>query len=219
MNFEKILPNLYVLYGNISANTYLLLENEKILIDPGVHEKEYLLDALKKLQVKEEDIKTILVTHAHVDHFVNCRLFPKAKVYCSEKAIKLFKAKDLVSTVSLWLHNTYFPENLHLLKDKQIIGNDNFKLETLELPGHTSNDIAFYDKENKLLFSGDVLFQGAFGRVDLFDSSKDAMEKSLKKLEKLDFDLLLPGHGKVYKATKENQKENIKDQIKYLERI
>lgn len=219
MHFEEILPNLYVLYGNISANTYLLLGKDPILIDPGVHDEDYLLGSLKKLGIKNEDIKTILVTHAHVDHFVGCKLFPKAKVCCSEKAIKLFKAKDLVSTVSLWLHNTYFPDNLYLLKDKQIVGNEQFKLEVLLLPGHTSNDIAFYDKQNKILFSGDVLFQGAFGRVDLFDSSKADMKKSLKRLEKLDFDLLLPGHGKVYKSTLKEQKENVKEQIKYLMRL
>ena len=219
MHFENILPNLYVLYGSISSNTYLLLGKEPLLIDPGLHDKDYLLGSLEKLGVKQGDIKTLLVTHAHVDHFVNCMLFPKAKVYCSEKAIKLFKTKDDVSTVSNWIHNTYYPNNLHLLKAGQIVGNDNFKLEVLELPGHTENDIAFYDKENKILFSGDVIFQGAFGRVDLFDSSKEAMEKSLKKLEKFNYELLLSGHGKVYKSTKEEQRENVQQQIRYLDKM
>jgi|GEM_PF-1686787 len=219
MYFESVLPNLYVLYGELSGNTYLLLGKEHILIDPGFHDNDYLFDSLKALGISKEDIKTILLTHSHADHFVNCKLFSKAKIYCSENAIKLFKAKDNIATVSLWLHNTYFPEHLQLLKNKDIIGNDNFQLQVIETNGHTLNDIAFYDKTSKLLFSGDTLFRGAFGRVDLFDSSKEAMEKSLSKLKKLDFEYLCAGHGKVFKSTKQEQKENILQQLKYLERM
>jgi len=219
MYFESVLPNLYVLYGELSANTYLLLGNEPLLIDPGVHDKDYLLGSLKKLGVKEEDIKIILLTHSHADHFINCKSFSKAKIYCSENAIKLFKVKDNIATVSLWLHNTYFPQDLHVLKNKEIIGNDNFQLQVIETNGHTLNDIAFYDKEKKLLFSGDTLFRGAFGRVDLFDSSKSAMLVSLHKLEKLNFEYLCAGHGKVFKASKQEQKENVMQQLKYLERM
>jgi len=219
MHFKKIIDNLYVLYGAISSNSYLLLGKENILIDPGVHDRSYLIESLNLLNLKTSDIHVILLTHAHADHFVNCKLFPNAKIYASKNAIDLFHKKDFIVTVSLWIKNNYFPENIILLKEPQLINNGNFKLKVFEAFGHTSNDVVFYEQEKKLLFSGDVVFENSFGRVDLFDSSKERMLFSLNKLKELDYEVLLPGHGKVYKVSIKQQKENVANQIKYLSNI
>ena len=71
-----------------------------------------------------------------------------------------------------------------------------FNFEIIETPGHSRGDICYYDKVNKILISGDTMFQGTYGRVDLPTSNPIEMGKSLKKLLALDEDIkVYPGHG------------------------
>ena len=50
-------------------------------------------------------------------------------------------------------------------------------------------------RKHKILFSGDTIFgEGIIGRTDFIHSDKELMEKILKKLEKIDYEILLPGH-------------------------
>lgn len=63
----------------------------------------------------------------------------------------------------------------------------------ISTPGHTMGSVCLYNKEQKLLISGDTLFYGAWGRTDLKGGSEELMIKSLKKLH----DTILPD-AKVY---------------------
>ena len=81
-------------------------------------------------------------------------------------------------------------------------------MQVIETPGHTKGSVSFYEKKNKLLFSGDCLFKGNIGRYDLESGSKEEMKESLEKLLKLDSKVLLPGHGEILR---ENYEDNIKE--------
>jgi glyoxylase-like metal-dependent hydrolase (beta-lactamase superfamily II) len=66
----------------------------------------------------------------------------------------------------------------------------------LHLPGHTKGSIAFFDKTNGRLYSGDTLFNAGVGRTDLPGGDTDALEASLARLFKLDGNIaVFPGHG------------------------
>jgi glyoxylase-like metal-dependent hydrolase (beta-lactamase superfamily II) len=70
------------------------------------------------------------------------------------------------------------------------------RLEVLHTPGHTEGSVCLLDREAGRLYSGDTLFQGSFGRVDLPGGSPEAMVESLTRLAGLDGTLtVLPGHG------------------------
>jgi hydroxyacylglutathione hydrolase len=70
------------------------------------------------------------------------------------------------------------------------------RLEVLHTPGHTEGSVCLLDRESGRLYSGDTLFQGSFGRVDLPGGSPEAMVASLDRLHRLDPTLtVLPGHG------------------------
>lgn len=74
--------------------------------------------------------------------------------------------------------------------------NINFTFEVIKTPGHSSDSKTFYFKEFNLMFTGDFLFNGTFGRVDLPGSSKEEMVKSLIKIKKYPEGIkLYPGHG------------------------
>jgi hydroxyacylglutathione hydrolase len=71
-----------------------------------------------------------------------------------------------------------------------------YLLEVLHTPGHTEGSVCLLDRESGRLYSGDTLFNGSFGRVDLPGGSAEAMVVSLDRLGQLDPTLtVLPGHG------------------------
>ena len=70
------------------------------------------------------------------------------------------------------------------------------RLDVLHTPGHTEGSVCLLSRDEGLLFSGDTLFAGSFGRVDLPGGSRDAMADSLARLSRLvDPISVLPGHG------------------------
>ncbi|MGC8814952.1 MAG: MBL fold metallo-hydrolase, partial [bacterium] len=83
-----------------------------------------------------------------------------------------------------------------LLNEGDIIKIDNFELKVLFTPGHTMGSLSFYNEENNILFSGDVLFYESIGRTDLPGGDFDLLIKSIKeKIFKLpDNTLVFPGH-------------------------
>ncbi|HSL75679.1 MAG TPA: MBL fold metallo-hydrolase, partial [Candidatus Limnocylindrales bacterium] len=70
------------------------------------------------------------------------------------------------------------------------------RLRVLHTPGHTEGSVCLYDPDEGLLFSGDTLFAGGWGRVDLPGGDADAMVGSLTRLLELeDHVRVYPGHG------------------------
>src|SRR5205814_6796572 len=70
------------------------------------------------------------------------------------------------------------------------------RLEVLHTPGHTEGSICLFGPDEGLLFSGDTLFAGSFGRVDLPGGDPDAMVDSLDRLRGFDDAIaVFPGHG------------------------
>jgi glyoxylase-like metal-dependent hydrolase (beta-lactamase superfamily II) len=69
-------------------------------------------------------------------------------------------------------------------------------LEVLHTPGHTEGSVCLLERSERTLLTGDTLFAGGWGRVDLPGASPDAMVASIGRLASLDADLaVLPGHG------------------------
>jgi glyoxylase-like metal-dependent hydrolase (beta-lactamase superfamily II) len=70
------------------------------------------------------------------------------------------------------------------------------RLHVLHTPGHTEGSVCLYDPDEGLLFSGDTLFAGGWGRVDLPGGDPDAMVDSLTRLLELEDPVrVYSGHG------------------------
>ena len=68
--------------------------------------------------------------------------------------------------------------------------------KVLHLPGHTPGSVGFYDEKACVLFSGDTLFRGNWGRTDLPGGNWEQLRGSLKRLLSMDKEIVLcPGHG------------------------
>lgn len=71
-----------------------------------------------------------------------------------------------------------------------------FVLDVLHTPGHTEGSVCLLADSERLLFTGDTLFAGSWGRTDLPGGSEEEMVDSLSRLSALTDDLkVLPGHG------------------------
>lgn len=213
--FEEVFPNLFAFYAtDYSANSYLLVGKKTVLIDTGLKSGgPALKDSLSAVGFEPEDIDALLLTHGHSDHFGASYLFPNAEKYMHKFDATYVNIKDVIFTAAARLNNLHFPRITKNYEIDSIIDVAPFKLKVLSTPGHTKGSVCFYDEKNKLLFSGDTIFNGSVGRHDLPSGSKLELIDSLKKLKKLDFDYLFPGHGLMLK---EGQDENIKKGIEML---
>ncbi|MDP2672912.1 MAG: MBL fold metallo-hydrolase, partial [Nanoarchaeota archaeon] len=106
--------------------------------------------------------------------------------------------------VVILTHNHYdHIENLNLFKNAKIYRaeelNENSiikelsEMKIIETPGHTPESKCFLYQD--ILFSGDTIFhQGGVGRTDLPGGNQEKLNQSLKKLKKINFKILCPGH-------------------------
>lgn len=166
-------------------------EGEAAIVDPGWEYKKLI----KICEENNLEIKKILLTHTHYDHAMDLKKIVKktnAEVYVHK--LENLKDKDF---------------KIVNIKDNDAINVGKIKIKVLHTPGHSAGGVCFLF--NKKLLSGDTLFVGAIGRVDLPGSSEGDMMKSLKKLSKLADDIeVYPGHdyGEKASSTVGDEKEN-----------
>jgi len=168
---SKINENIWQFrFKKFGSYVYLIkIKDKNILIDtssPG--NKEELFKDLKKLNLNQENVDLIILTHNHYDHLGGLISFPNSKIYGS----KLDFGKNLLDPKKLKIKG----------------------LKIIETPGHSKGGICILYKD--ILFSGDTLFhRNTTGRTDLPGSSEEEMQESLKKISKIKFKTLCPGHG------------------------
>ena len=190
--------------GAYENNSYIVRRNEKttdcIIIDTGLN-AEPLIDFLKR---KNLNPQALILTHGHADHIAGTALlrknFSKIKV-CIHKADSHMLG-DAVSNFSYFagVKITTAPADVIFDKEEQI-EYAGLKFQLIHTPGHTPGGICLYNRDEKILFSGDTLFAGSVGRTDFsghdtqkcFEQLVDNIRKKLLVLP--DDTAVLPGHG------------------------
>lgn len=202
------------------SNIYLVRsEDEALLIDTGtgLFTGRYLPVLMERLRGVER--LTILNTHEHYDH-TGGNLHMKAAL--EERGINVrFAAHELTAKaiedandrVILAFHygRSFEP---HAVEVKLAGGEElrvgSLSFEVLHTPGHTRGSIMLYNRDEKLLFTGDTVFDGTIGRVDFPTGSLGDMLGTLNRLLDIDVDLGLPGHGRVIMNWEENLRKVLK---------
>jgi glyoxylase-like metal-dependent hydrolase (beta-lactamase superfamily II) len=111
-----------------------------------------------------------------------------------ELNINLEKVNTIILTHTHWDHNG----NLELFPNATIVTSNDLsnlpkELKPIKTPGHTKDSICFLYQD--ILFSGDTIFhKGGRGRTDLPGGSEEEILESIKKLEKIKYNILCPGH-------------------------
>ncbi len=213
----KITDNIFRFDGiGNSCNIYLI--DKQLLIDTGLGVSfEKLIENMRTAGVIPEKIKIILNTHCHYDHIGGNSLFKEltnAEIYAHERDAENIKTGK--NTFYEFFGNDFKSSLVDKkLKEGEIIKTENYSFKVIHTPGHTKGSICLYESEKKILISGDTLFSDSVGRTDLQGGNGIELANSLKKLQKLNIELLLPGHG-VFK--KGGIKDLIEELLKNMER-
>ena len=124
----------------------------------------------------------------HYDHRGNFDIFPNAKFYASEQEIDDFRNNKL----NIGVNGSDVVQLARLLNPlpQEIEG-----IKVISAPGHTRGSVLLFHQKLKILFTGDTYFrEGICGRTDLETSNPDKMSETLKKIKKIEYDILCPGH-------------------------
>ena len=200
-----------------NCNSYYIGGSVRALIDPGL--KKYLPDLLKSMGtdgINTKEIKYIINTHSHPDHFEGSGLFndnPHVKIGLNDREIEFLDEAGgmMYGWFGLDLPNVNI--DMILREGTITLGNETF--EILVVPGHSPGSIVLYWPSNKALFSGDVIFNQNVGRTDFPGGNGALLKKSILELSKLDVDYLLPGHMGIIEGN-ENVKHNFQHIIKNI---
>lgn len=184
---SKKLKDVYLITGEgLSSNIYVLGRNQATIIDTGIgNDANNIWPQLKQINILPENVKKIVLTHAHHDHSMGLfRIISeiKPKIYIHQNALRNI--------------HTDMGENIVQIEDGYIIKTEIFSLRVLWTPGHTDGGVCLFQDEEGILFSGDTVFpDGNFGRYDLSTGSLPKIIQSLKKLLELNVEIMFPGHG------------------------
>ena len=179
---KKITANNGGVFTGNGTNTYLIGNDDITLIDPGPNDIDHIE---KILALGGDKINRILVTHTHTDHS------PAALPISKKLNIPMFGR--LVDRDSEWEDETFVPDTV--LSHGDIISTNEYTLETIHSPGHASNHLCFYLKDQKCLLTGDHIMDGSTVVIAPPDGNMTEYIESLKLLESYDIDYFAPGHG------------------------
>ena len=186
-----------IVMGMCQTNCYFVYEEGKdrvLLFDPA-DKGSYIYSALKD---KGFTVGAILLTHGHFDHIwgvEEIRELSGAKVYAYEKEKEL--CEDASLNVSKGAGRACVVKADQYVKDGGEITEAGITCRLLATPGHTSGSCCYYFESDKILISGDTLFQESVGRTDLPTGSMGTLVRSVKdKLFPLPDEVkVYPGHG------------------------
>ena len=155
--------------GPVQENCFIVRnqgESRAVIVDPG-DEAERILAAVEQLGI--EQVEAILVTHTHFDHIgavAPVAAATGAPVYCPELETRvLANIMDYVPFEGFGPYESY--EADETVRGGEQLDLAGLTLDVISTPGHSPGHVTYAIAADNALFSGDVLFQGSVGRVDL----------------------------------------------------
>ena len=188
-------------FNPFQENTYIIEDETKecVIIDPGCSNDKERNQLLQTIQAHGLKPVKLLNTHCHIDHFPGnkfvCDTYNLLPEFHETELQVMYAALDYQTLFGFKLEAS--PEPVNYLKDGDEVKFGSTILKVLFVPGHSPGHIAFYNEAEKIIVSGDVLFQGSVGRYDLPGASgKVLFETIMTKLMTLPDDVkVYSGHG------------------------
>jgi len=183
--------------GMVQENCFIVRRDDSdraLIVDPG-DEADKLLGAIDALGVT---LDAILLTHTHFDHVGAVAPVAKATgapVYCPKIEVPVLQ--DIMSYVpwpGFGPFESWDPE--HTVEGGEKLELAGFDIDVHFTPGHSPGHVTYALADENALFSGDVLFQGSVGRVDLPGGDWPTLAASIQSLLDAypDETVVHPGH-------------------------
>jgi glyoxylase-like metal-dependent hydrolase (beta-lactamase superfamily II) len=213
----EIIKNIFIVGGPEITDSrdgcvYLMNLGELVLIDSGAGwSVDKIIKNIERLGFDCNKLKTILLTHCHIDHIGGAPDLIKkfgSKIYIHKLDAPPVENGDPALTAASWYETEFFPTSvdvkLNASEEILMIGGE--KIVCLHTPGHTPGSISIYlDRQGKrVLFAQDL--HGPI--LPEFGSNLADWDRSTKKLLELNADILCEGHFGIY-DTKEKVREYI----------
>jgi hydroxyacylglutathione hydrolase len=189
------MERLHRVVGPVATNVHVLADErsrEAIAIDTATPSLVWIAD---ELAARDWTLKLIVSTHGHWDHIGDNAAV--AAHTGADIAVHPLDRERLIDPKPLWAPFEIVPSipAVELAEGGEIRFGE-IHLTVLHTPGHTEGSVCLLDRDAGLLFSGDTLFAGGWGRVDLPGGDPAAMVTSLARLTELEDGVeVLPGHG------------------------
>ena len=166
--------------NNACTTTLIRDEDFVIVVDPGVlDDKNILIKALERENLKLEDITHVFITHSHIDHYRNVGMFPVST--------------QVLEYWGIWTGGTVVEWNENFSKNIRII----------KTPGHNYDSLSFLVNTEKGMVAvvGDLWWKENYPDDDPYASNMKLLKESrLKMLELTKF--VIPGHGPMFEIKK-----------------
>ncbi len=197
-----ILKRIKINVGNVGETNCYIVQDEKtketMVIDPG-GDIGKIGEMLNTLHAK---VKYILLTHCHGDHIGGVKELKekfggKVLIHIEDEPGLKNPLINLSSYIGI---GEVTIEADSRLNDNDLIHIGDLEFKIIHTPGHTKGGISVYQENEKILFSGDTMFRGSWGRTDLPTGNfEEIIESITEKLMKL------PESVIVYPRPSENQ--------------
>lgn len=186
-NIDNIITNCYIIYDEKS--------NEAIVLDPA-GEVDKIDELLSVLQAK---LKYIYLTHCHADHIGGVKELQNlkgGKILIHSEDYEGLKEPN-INLSALMCNERLIIDADARVSDGDILHVGNLEFRVIHTPGHTKGGSSLYCESEKMIFAGDTLFKGMWGRTDLPTSNFNEIINSINnKLLVLPGDTIVyPGHG------------------------
>ena len=188
-------------FNPFRENTYVISDDtgECLIVDPGCQEPEE--QDLLLVYLEENHLKPVKIvnTHCHIDHilgtaFLHDQFMLPFLIHPEEKPLL---TASVAQGEFFGLEVRTPPEPTDLLNEGDMVTFGDSVFEVIHIPGHSPGGIVLLNKDQRCMFTGDVLFQGSIGRTDLPGGDYDSLVSSIRqKLLILDPEIrVYPGHG------------------------
>ena len=212
MRSDEITKDIFIVGGPEITDgrdgcVYLLSLGELVLIDTGAGwSSDRIIDNIRKLGFDPQSLKTILLTHCHIDHIGGAPKIRKefgSRIHIHRLDAPPLESGDAVLTAASWYQTTFEPTpvdvKFNLPEEILEIGGE--RIVCLHTPGHTPGSMSIYiDKGGKRVLFGQDL-HGPL--LEEFGSNLSDWDRSTKQLLDLEADILCEGHFGIYRTKKE----------------
>jgi len=184
--------------GPFQENCYIIGDEDSgagAVVDPGDEAARIAL----AVEQTDLEVGSIIVTHAHIDHVgavaaladeYACPVLMHAE---SEPMLMQLPTQAMM----MGLKFGKVPAVDRHISDGEVLEVGKLRLRSLYTPGHAPGHLAFYIEDEGVVLSGDALFAGSVGRVDLPGGSMEVLMRSIEErlLTLPDETWVYPGHG------------------------
>lgn len=190
-----------LVFNPFQVNSYILSDETKecVIIDPACNDEKEKLRLTDFINSKGLKPVKMLITHCHIDHILGINFMAEKYGIGVE-----FHRGGLIYYNDAPIHGMTFGFDVEkpikpqqYLNEGDVLNFGNSTLEMIHTPGHADGSLCFYNKMEKFVIVGDVLFAGSIGRTDLPTGNHEMLiENITKKLFALGDDFtVFPGHG------------------------